>query len=153
MILEEGKDLLEEIMDRPLIRKAEHEQMVDSFIDSNTLKLIEKPEREVLIGKGMIIFDKYGKRKEVGKKIADIVCKTSEATWVIEAKPSLNAEAIGQALIYRELYKRQHPHEKVKCGVVCKYADEEIYEVGKKYVDEIFVLGKITEKGIVNWRR
>ena len=153
MILEKGKDLLEEIMDRRLIRKAEHEQIVDSFIDSNILKLIERPEREVLVGKGIIIFDKYGKRKEVGKKIVDIICKTSEATWVIEAKPSLDAEAIGQALIYRELYKRQHPHEKVKCGVVCKYTDKELYEIGKKYLDEIFVLGKIREKGIVDWRR
>ena len=153
MILEKGRALLEQIMNRPLVRKAEHEQIVDSFIDSNMLKLIEKPEREVSIGKGIIIFDKYGKRKEVGKKIADIVCKTPEATWIIEAKPSLNAEAVGQALIYRELYNKQHPYEKVKCGVVCKYADEELYEVAKKYLDEIFVLERIVEKGIVNWRR
>lgn len=151
MILEKGEDFLEEIMNRPV--KAKHEQMVDSFIDSNILKLIESPKREVSIGKAMIVFDKYGKRKEVGRKIADLVCKTSEATWIIEAKLYLNAEAIGQALIYRELYRKEHPYEKVKCGVVCKYADKELYEVGKKYIDEIFVLEEIIEKGITDWRR
>ena len=153
MILEKGKPLVEEIMGRPLIRQAEHAQIVDLFIDSNELKLIEKPEREVSIGKEIIIFDKYGKKKEVGKKIVDIVCKTSEATWVIEAKQYLNAEAIGQALVYKELYQKQHPQEKVRCGVVCKYADKELYEIGKRYIDEIFVLRKLTEKRIVDWHR
>ena len=148
MVLEEGRSFLEKILDRPL-GKAEHALIIDAFIESRYLA--GKFELEVPIGKPMVIVDKYGKEKEVGKRMIDVVCKTPEATWIIEVKPQLDFQAIGQTLVYKNLYEKEHLG-KVKCGIVCNYANEELYNISKTYIDKIFVMKKITRKGTINWR-
>jgi hypothetical protein len=85
-------------------------------------------------------------KKEIGRKSIDLVCKTPTEKWVIEIEPELNAMALGQVLIYARICIPKHLSVPVKCGIVCRNADEELLEICKKYVNKIFVLGKIWKK-------
>jgi hypothetical protein len=141
MVLDKGVSLLQEVVSRG--KESEHDKLIKEFINSNLLS--GKFEEEVPIGKAMIVVDKYGEKKEVGRKFVDLVCKTPNGNWIIEVEPELNATALGQVLIYADIYSKASSVP-VKCGIVCRNADEELLEICKKYVNEIFVLGKVWRK-------
>lgn len=96
--------------------------------------------REVEVGEGITVYNKYGEPTITGRYRIDIVWKTGTETYVIEVKERLTSEAIGQAITYKELYKKEHPDENVKSGIVCGTADRELLEMARKYVDEIWVI-------------
>jgi len=125
-------------------KKFVHEELVERFLSEVKVGHIE---REVEVGKGLTVYDKSGSPKIVGRYKIDIVWKTGTETFVIEVKEQLNFEAIGQALVYKELYKREHPDENVKSGIVCKTADKELLEIAEKYVDRIWCY-EVREKKI-----
>jgi hypothetical protein len=148
MVLERGEELLHEIMSRG--KESEHEKLVGEFISSNLLK--GEFRKEVPVGKAMVMIDKYGSEKRVGRKSIDLVCDTPTECWVLEVEPELNARALGQALIYKEL----HPKEvlkQVRCGIVCKNAEDEVLAICERYVDKVFVLGNIWKKSRIDWSR
>jgi hypothetical protein len=60
---------------------------------------------------------KYNEKR--GKGI-DAIWKRGNFNYIIEAKPELNFEAIGQVNVYEFLYEKIHPTEKIKKGIVCK---------------------------------
>lgn len=97
-------------------------------------------EREVEVGKGLIISYEEDVPKLIGRQKIDIIWKKKGETFVIEAKERLSPEAIGQAIVYKELYKKENLGENVKSGILCKFADEELLQIVEKYVDEIFIL-------------
>jgi hypothetical protein len=148
MILERGVEPLKEILHRGA--ESEHDKLIKEFVSSGLLP--GKFEEEVPVGEAMIIVDKYGVEKKVGRKTIDLVCKTSTENWVIEVEPELNATSLGQVLIYGDLCSRISSLP-VKRGIVCRHAEEELMEICKKYVDRIFVLGKVWKKGKVNWSK
>jgi hypothetical protein len=141
MVLVKGSSLLKEIISRG--KESDHDKLTKEFINSNLLQ--GKFEEEVPIGKAMITTNKYGEKKEVGRRSIDLICKTPREVWVIEVEPELNPTALGQVLIYAELYS-QISNAPIKRAIVCRNADEELFKICKKYVDEIFVLGKIWKK-------
>jgi len=149
MLLNRGPALLAEILERGKVR--EHEKLIDDFIKSSLL--FGEFQREVPVGKPIVIVNKYGEKKIAGRRFIDLICKRASETWVIEVEPELSSTALGQALIYGELYKAEHPNEVVKVGIVCKTAYKEVYDICEKYVDKVFVLGKILKKGVINLSR
>lgn len=148
MILERREEVLDEIMSRG--KESEHEKLVSEFIRLNPLR--GEFREEVPVGKAMVMIDKYGGEKRVGRKSIDLVCDTPTECWILEVEPELNARALGQALIYKELYPKESS-KLVKCGIVCKNAEDEILAVCQKYVDKVFVLGKVWNKSIIDWSR
>ncbi len=131
------KKLLREIKFIKIKGKTTHEELIEKFISNIKVGTIE---REVEVGKGIVVYDKYGNSKTIGRYRIDIVWKIGTKTYVIEVKEQLNFESIGQAIVYKELYKQEHPHEDVKSGIVCRFADKEILDVAKKYVDNIWII-------------
>lgn len=137
MLLEKGRNLLEEILKRP-VEETEHEKLVRDFMALNPIggNLVREEE----VGKGLIVEDKYGEKKVIARLKIDLICKTPNEVWVIEVEPELSATALGQAIIYKELYKKEHPTLKVYSAIVCKKVRKELYEICRKYVDRIFIL-------------
>jgi len=149
MLLNKGPALLVEFLERGKL--SEHEKLIDEFIRSGLLS--GDFQREVSVGKPIVIVNKYGAKKTMGRKFIDLVCKKPSETWVIEVEPELSSTALGQAIIYGELYKKEHPNEVVKVGIVCRTAYDEVYSICEKYVDKVFVLGKILKKGVIDLSR
>lgn len=146
MILDKGINQLEkEVIDRG--KESEHDKLIKQFVNSNLLP--GKFREEVSVGKAMFVVDKYGEKKETGKKSIDLVCETPTENWVIEVEPRLNATALGQVLVYSELYS-QTSSIPTKLGIVCKDAEEELLRICEKYVDKVFVLGEIRRKKTVD---
>ncbi len=51
----------------------------------------------------------------------DYVCIIGKRAWVLEGKKDPNHEAIGQVLVYSDLFKEDYPmFEEIKMGIVCK---------------------------------
>ncbi len=79
-------------------------------------------------------------------KEIDAIWKRRDFTYIIEAKPELNFEAIGQVFVYEYLYQKSK--EKIKKGIVCKNPidqdllsfclkkDITVFEVTKSGVEE-----------------
>lgn len=150
-VLEAGPKLLEEQVSKTEPNK--HERVVDLFI---TLIKQEFPsaiiEERHPVGKPVVVFDKYGKRSETGKRVVDVLVKLPYETLIVEAEPKLTPEALGQVLVYRELYSKEHPGERVRGLIACLVADEEVLEVCKKYGVEVRVLEGIRKKDTIDWR-
>ena len=61
--------------------------------------------------------------------------------WILEVKKELNAEALGQILIYEYWFKKDNPNIHVKGkGIICERRTELIEEVCRKYNVKIFVV-------------
>ncbi len=50
----------------------------------------------------------------------DAIWKRGDFTYIIEAKPELNYEAIGQVYAYEYLYQKMQPEEITKKAIVCR---------------------------------
>jgi len=148
MVLERGQEVLHEIMRRG--KESEHEKLVGEFMSLNPLR--GEFREEVPVGKAMVMINKYGEKKRVGRKSIDLVCVTPTECWILEVEPKLNARALGQALIYRELYPKEGSKQ-IKCGIVCKNAEDEVLVICQKYVDKVFVLGNVWKKSRIDWSR
>ena len=62
--------------------------------------------------------------------------------WVVEAKKRLNFEALGQVLVYGELYERYRLHrdsKPLKLAIVCLESDLEVERACSKYGVKVFV--------------
>jgi len=100
-------------------------------------------ERELL---DKLIKDKLGKGKArlevgVGRKQIDLVFEKADEVWLVEAKKSLNFEALGQVLTYEGLYQEQFsPRKALKLGIVCEEGDSEIEQACRSKGVKVFIL-------------
>lgn len=98
-------------------------------IDDENLKLILRKQQEL----GLVDYDLYrgiAQKDWSGKygfldpsliQSIDYVCVIGKRAWVLEGKKDPNHEAIGQVLVYKDLFKEDYPmFEEVKIGIVCK---------------------------------
>jgi hypothetical protein len=70
-----------------------------------------------------------------------VVSKDFSSNWVIEIKESLNYEAIGQVLIYKDLLEEDYPWlGSLNMGIACLYGDERLEPTCEKYGIRIFKL-------------
>ncbi len=60
--------------------------------------------------------------------------------WVFEVKTRLNAEALGQVLIYHQLFSEDYPQFEVKKGIICKASDDLIKPVRGNYHVKVFIV-------------
>lgn len=60
--------------------------------------------------------------------------------WIFEVKYRLNAEALGQVLIYHQLFSEDYPQFKVKKGIICKVSDDLIEPVCRDYCIKVFTI-------------
>jgi len=97
------------------------------------LKIISGDYRwEVLVGEGKSVHPYLGKRR------IDLVIQREDEDWVIEIERTLNYEAIGQVTTYEELWKERNPYRKVRKGIICFTAPEDLLDVAKKKNIEVF---------------
>lgn len=87
---------------------------------------------EVSIGE-----DKYA-HPYLGKRRIDLVIRTKDEDWVIEIERTLNYEAIGQVIVYENLWKERNPYRKVRKGIICFTASKDLLDVAKKENIEVF---------------
>jgi len=60
--------------------------------------------------------------------------------WIFEVKSRLNAEALGQVLIYHQLFSEDYPQFEVKKGIICKISDDLIDSVCRNYDVKVFII-------------
>ncbi len=60
-------------------------------------------------------------------KQIDVVWTRGESTYIIEAKPELDFEAIGQVFVYEHFYKKSYPEESIKKGIVCEDITDQMF--------------------------
>ncbi len=68
-----------------------------------------------------------------------------ECVWVVEAKPRLNCEALGQVLLYGDLYETEDSEKPVKLAIVCYELDAEVLTSCHKRCITVF---QVTEDGV-----
>lgn len=145
------KELLEEVQEPP-----ETEQdVINVFTNADVLEGEYKHEVEV----GTKLLEDLQKAGKIGWKTAnmmknmvsrsiDLVCFRDETVWVIEAKQEINTKAIGQVLLYEQLFKEDHPEtEKIKKVIISgppanyidRYKFQKLEETCKVYNIEVFI--------------
>lgn len=100
--LERGPAFLRELC--PAIDKTQPEaRLIDLFLAHRVLD--GEVRREVPIGSHRFSteFGTFDWRKAI-----DLVISTADSVWIIEAKPRLNCAALGQILLYGDLYEKEH---------------------------------------------
>lgn len=121
-LLDHGPQLLVQLTP-PVSKGAPELRILDAFIASRLLD--GEYQREVRVGKRR--FHAPGGEMDWRKSI-DLVCKSHQETWILEAKVKLNYEALGEVLTYGVLYTPEHPEEQTKLGIICVGLDEDILE-------------------------
>lgn len=89
--------------------------------------------------------DKITIKDHYDRRQIDAVGKRGDFTYIIEAKPKLNFEAIGQVFVYEYLYRKIHPNEKIKKGIVCESGTEDLFSFCTEKDITVFV---VTVNGI-----
>lgn len=101
------------------------------------VKLVNTVPEEI---KAVMGCDEYNQKLLYMRKI-DCVIETDDAFYVIEAKPVLNCEALGQALLYRKEWSVQSNESKpVKAVIACLKADATLIKLCNDYSIEVKVL-------------
>lgn len=73
----------------------------------------------------------------------DCVCTFDDEAWIIELKKELNHTALGQVLVYKDLFLEDYPeYSTVQMGIVCNESSPLIEPVCKKFGVEVFESGE-----------
>lgn len=71
----------------------------------------------------------------------DSVCLFDDEVWIIELKIKLNHTALGQILVYKELFLEDYPeYSNVKMAIVCHESLFLIESVCKKFGVEVYII-------------
>ena len=77
--------------------------------------------------------------KSLTQRRVDLVCFVAGVPWIIELKQRANIHAIGQLLVYQNLYIKQFPHDPTpELAIVCKYAGYDLYSVLEQFKIHVF---------------
>jgi len=87
-------------------------------------------------------FEKYAEQVAIAtlNKRIDLVIENEKEVWIFEVKERLNPSALGQVLVYAELYKngRDIGKKEIRKGILCKYIDELTKKVCDLYGVKVF---------------
>ena len=88
----------------------------ETFSKEEKILIAEFQALEVI--KGQYLYEQTvsegkGTHPYIGKKRIDLVIKTKEADWVIEAEKELNYQALGQILVYSTLWQALNPKRQI----------------------------------------
>lgn len=108
---------------------AESYGRVEEIIKDENAKHILRKQQEL----GLVDYDLYrsiAQREWSGKygfldpsliQSIDYVCIIGKRAWVLEGKKDPNHAAVGQVIVYKDLFKEDYTmFEEVKIGIVCK---------------------------------
>ena len=74
-------------------------------------------------------------------KRIDAICETPSYIWIIEVKDLVRSSAIGQLLVYRELYQEQyHPVKPIRLAIVAGEDDPQVRKVAMKLGIKVWVM-------------
>jgi hypothetical protein len=135
-LLAEGPKLLAALC--PLVRSGNPEaELLDAFLSHRILAGTVR--REVPLGAHRF-------STEVGtfdyRKAADLVIDAAEQSWVIEVKTALSYHALGQVLVYGDLFEEEFPGNNVRLGIVCGSIDAEILRACIRRGISVFEVGE-----------
>ncbi len=115
-------------MEKPDLSESYRRAAEEIIKDENVKRILRKQE-----GLGLLDFDLYKKiaQKEWSGNYGffrpsliqsiDYACIIGRRAWVLEGKEDTTHEAIGQVLVYKDLFKEEYPiFEHVKMGIVSK---------------------------------
>lgn len=154
-LLENEEEALDELIDEIQDSSKTEQDVINEFKNSDVLD--GKFQHEVEVGiapleeqreSGELSQADFNMAKNMVSRRIDLVCDTDEAVWVIEAKEKLNPKAIGQVLLYEELYQADNPgthniRKAVISGPPASSADEykfqQIESVLGNYGTEVFI--------------
>ncbi len=109
--LSEAYKEAEEKTDDEAIRHVLKKQLELGLVDYNLFRSLLKGEWS----------EKYGFGPTGLIQSIDFVCVIGKKAWVLEGKKEPNHEAIGQALVYKDLFEKDYTDfEEVHMGIVCK---------------------------------
>jgi len=68
------------------------------------------------------------------QKQIDAICETEKEIWIIEVKERVRPSAVGQLLVYQDLYVKQYnPVKNVKKLLIARLDDPSIHDTLKRY--------------------
>jgi hypothetical protein len=156
MLLDDGPRLLSELCAPINLSDTEH-KILKKFINSGVLK--GSFQENIRVGLARIkreassdfMLDFFSFRKAQDNRLLsklkwiDAVCSIKDTVWVLEVEKKLNETALGQALVYRDLFAEDHPPEdypklKIKAGIVCETSDPWIKDICEEYEIQVFVV-------------
>jgi len=146
-LLERGKPLLDELC-VPISTSPANASTESLILDRLEAYMRVRLQREVPAGSNeLTLVDGSKIKKEFTmKKYIDAVCEYQGKTWIIEAKEVLNYEAIGQVLVYEDLYKREYKRENIQKVIACQVADQELLPTCKRLGIVVYLVGENTRK-------
>lgn len=105
----------------PVTRGQPEAELIDSFLSYRLLD--GTVQREVPVG-GHRFSTEFGTFD--WRKAIDLLIESPQEIWIIEAKIRLNTEALGQVLLYGDLYEEERDHRPVKLAIVCRQLEAEV---------------------------
>lgn len=152
MILDQGREVLERFLNEPAQEKTEEQRLIRRFINSGQLegeftsevrvgKKRMKYAAEKAHSKELFVEGEEAEKEEYYYRRVDLLCDTGDVMWVLEAKMDLNNQVIGQVLVSEFLFREDHPHQKIKKGIICKTGNDTLVDVCKRQEIEVFKEG------------
>lgn len=132
-------------MSKDVIIGKKQDELVHRFLDqcgitgtpSFEVKLLNTIPQRVLNYLGS---DENNQKYLYMRKV-DILIENDNEYWVIEAKPVLNCEAIGQALLYRKYFSALNAQGKpVNAGIACTQADDVLLKLCEDYNVKVWII-------------
>jgi hypothetical protein len=79
--------------------------------------------------------------KALTQRRVDVVATTPSATWILEIKPRAGPSAVGQLLLYRELYVLEHkPPTLPRLGIICDRNSFDMLDVYSAFAIALFLV-------------
>lgn len=85
-----------------------------------------------------IISEKYGAYVSNLIKFIDYIVMVDDRVWIIEGKNKPSFEAIGQVLVYEDLFSKDYPGFEIRKGIICLEPDPLTEPTCKKLGISIF---------------
>ena len=132
----EGKIYLREVAVGFLRSKLMDREELDSkrgFITKNSYNIVMKKH----------LSRKHGFLRPNLIFFIDCVCAFDDEAWIIELKDELDHKALGQVLVYKDLFLEDYTnYSNVKKGIVCNESSPLIEPVCKKFSVDVFERGE-----------
>ena len=132
----EGKIYLREVAVGFLRSKLMDREELDSkrgFITKNSYNIVMKKH----------LSRKHGFLRANLIFFIDCVCAFDDEAWIIELKDELDHKALGQVLVYKDLFLEDYTnYSNVKKGIVCNESSPLIEPVCKKFSVDVFERGE-----------
>lgn len=122
-VAENGRDVLSQLAATGKQGKSVHDRLIDHYAE----RAVGETHREYPVGKFLAESEDYSRNQErIAKNIVaknvDLVIKDGQRAELVEAKGKFKSDpvekALGQLLLYEDLYEGEHPDDEVKLTAI-----------------------------------